>query len=285
MPQISIIIINYNTFRLSCDCIASIYQHTRDISFEIILVDNASSECDPGDFLKQFPDITLVRNPENSGFASGNNLGIAAATGEVLLLLNSDTYLQEDAISKSYHYFKTLERPGAMTIRMVYENGKYQKPARKFRTLKSELLDLFPPLLKLLPYRKRANLMLNQYFRGDFNTKVDWCNGAYFMLYRITLRDMPGGKLDDRYFMYGEDQLWCYQMIQAGYTNYYFSGATVVHIGSASTSRSKKKSLFNLMHRRTVEFYSMMTRNRLKIALFSVIVKLKYNLAFYFNMG
>lgn len=285
MPQVSIIIINYNTFRLSCDCIESVYQYTRGVSFEIILVDNASTECDPGGFPDRFPDIKLVRNPQNSGFASGNNLGIAAATGEVLLLLNSDTYLREDAISKSYDYFRSLERPGAMTIHMVYENGKYQKPARKFRTLSSELLDLFPPLLKLLPYRKRAELMLNQYFKGDFNTRVDWCNGAYFMLCKDTLQDLPGRKLDDRYFMYGEDQLWCYQMIQAGYINYYFAGASIVHIGSASTSRSKKKSLFDLMHRRTVEFYSMMTRNRLKIALFSAIVKLKYNIAYYFNLG
>src|SRR5437763_942905 len=92
--MLSIIIINYNTFELTCNCIESVIQYTTTIPYEIILVDNASTECDAELFKKRFPQIKLVKNPENNGFAKGNNLGIKHAEGDAILLLNSDTYLK-----------------------------------------------------------------------------------------------------------------------------------------------------------------------------------------------
>jgi len=102
MPEVSVIILNYNTFQLTCNCIASVIEFTKDISYEIILVDNQSTECDADLFKDKFPFIKLIKSPENGGFAKGNNLGIGFATGELILLLNSDTYLSEDAISKQF---------------------------------------------------------------------------------------------------------------------------------------------------------------------------------------
>ena len=99
--MVSIVIINYNTFQLTCQCIQSVIDLTGQVTYEIILVDNASSECDASLFKEKFPSITLVKNPDNSGFAKGNNLGIQHALGDIILLLNSDTYLTEDAVSKS----------------------------------------------------------------------------------------------------------------------------------------------------------------------------------------
>ena len=85
--QLSIIIINYNTFTLTCNCIQSIYDKLTEVDFEIVLVDNASVECDPHLFTNKFPGIHLVISPVNSGFTGGNNLGADNAKGEYLLLL------------------------------------------------------------------------------------------------------------------------------------------------------------------------------------------------------
>lgn len=82
--------------------------------------------------------------------------------------------------------------------------------------------------------------MLNQYFRGDFSTEVDWISGAYMMFPAAILRQLPGGKLDERFFMYVEDELWCYQFKELGYTNYFLSDVSVVHIANASTEPSKQ---------------------------------------------
>jgi GT2 family glycosyltransferase len=100
---VSVIIINYNTFQLTCACIESVVAHTT-IPYEIILVDNCSTECDADRFKDKFPFIRLIKNPVNNGFASGNNLGIAATKGDIILLLNSDTYLTESSIDKSVNY-------------------------------------------------------------------------------------------------------------------------------------------------------------------------------------
>ena len=91
--ELSVIIINYNTFALTNKCIETIYQFTKGVEFEIILVDNASAECDADLFKKNFPDITLIKSTTNLGFSGGNNLGIQQASGEYILLLNSDIEL------------------------------------------------------------------------------------------------------------------------------------------------------------------------------------------------
>src|SRR5262245_6905118 len=133
MATVSIIIVNYNTFQLTCECVRSVVEHTRTVDYEIILVDNASEECDPAEFQKQFPSIKLIRSETNGGFAYGNNLGIAASKGEFILLLNSDTILKEDSIGKSMAKIREDENTGVLGCRMIFPNGKVQYTARRFR--------------------------------------------------------------------------------------------------------------------------------------------------------
>lgn len=244
---LSIIIINYNTFRLSGDCIRSVINHTKGVDYEIILVDNASSECDPGEFLKEFPRIKLVRNPENNGFAKGNNLGISHATGEYILLLNSDTIIQEDSLATCIQHMKSHPQTGVLGCRMTYPDGGIQYSARKFRSISWELLDLFRFIPMLMSYPKRSMLMLGKYFRHDKTIDCDWVNGAFFLFSRNTLNRLPGQKLDDRFFMYAEDQLWCEQVQKLGLFNVFFAGTTIIHINNGSTSVSRQLQLRNSM--------------------------------------
>lgn len=218
--------------------------YTKAVGYEVILVDNDSKECDPKLFLQRFPQITLIENKVNNGFAKGNNLGIAAATGDYILLLNSDTYLSEDSISIAAKAFEIANNPiGALGVRMVYPNQDLQYSARKFRSISWELLDLLRFIPMAIPYQKRARLMMARYFKTDFSTYCDWVNGAFFMFPKVLLNKLPNNKLDERFFMYGEDQLWCYQFTELGYPSYFLAETTIVHIHSASTKVDKQLQL------------------------------------------
>lgn len=250
---VSVIIINYNTNELTSNCISSILQYTTPDAVEIIVVDNASPKDDPAILAEKFPGIRLIRSPENGGFAKGNNLGITHAKGEVILLLNSDAYLTEPCIEAAAT--ELLQRPeiAALSVRINYEDGRFQHNARRFRSIRNELLDILRPVLWLMPYRKRARLMLNQHFYGDFDTTCDWVGGAFMMFRKEMLNHFPGRKLDERYFMYGEDQLWCWQWKRLGYSSYFLSQLQAVHIGNASTGSGKALHLMRIMTRQELD--------------------------------
>jgi len=275
MAMVSIIIINYNTFTLTSNCIRSITEHTRHSSYEIILVDNASTECNAGDFLREFPFITLIRSDKNGGFAYGNNLGIEKATGDYILLLNSDTVLKEDSITKSIEYFKQQKKGGVLGCRMTYPNGKVQYTARRFRSISWELLDLFRFIPWLMPFQLRAKKMLGKYFRHDADLECDWINGAFFLFHRNILEEMQGKKLDDRFFMYGEDQLWCEQIKNLGYQIFFYSGTTIIHINSGSTDLSKQLQLRKTMMKHELEIMKLRKGTGLYYFIFKLIYVVK----------
>lgn len=283
--MVSVIIINYNTFQLTCDCIRSVQRATKDVAYEIVLVDNASTKDSPDDFLVQFPDIKLVKNPVNGGFAQGNNLGIQHATGDIILLLNSDTILHDNSISKAALFLQSCRHDiGVLSAHLTYSDGKYQHNARAFRSIRNEVLDLMRPLLMLMPYPKRAALMLNQYFKGDFDTYCDWVSGAFFMFRKEILNDLPERKLDERFFMYGEDQLWCWQFRNAGYKCYFLSDAKLIHIANASTEPAKQLKLLKTMISHELEIMRYRKGSSLYYYLFSLIFVAKERGRYYIKL-
>ena len=245
--MVSVIIINYNTFQLTSDCIASVLHHTKGVPIEIILVDNASTEKDPQAFLDRFPTINLLKSTKNLGFAGGNNLGIRAAKGDFILLLNSDTYLLEDSISQSVAALEADKKIGVLGCRQIFPDGTLQYSARRFRTISWELFDLFRFLLFLFPASIRSKKMLGQYFKHDQSMDVDWVNGAFFLFKRAVLSQLPRQELDGRFFMYGEDVLWCEQIKKLGYSVYFLAATTIVHIASGSTAIQKQLQLRRVM--------------------------------------
>ncbi len=273
--DISIIIINYNTFTITSDCIRSVIQFTSGVQYEIILVDNASSQCDPQDFLKEFPQLTLVKSDVNGGFAYGNNLGIKRSNGQYILLLNSDTILTENSICKCLNYFKSYETAGIAGCRMVFPDGTVQYTARKFRSVSWELLDLFRFIPMIMPYKKRSRLMLGKYFKCDESIDCDWVNGAFMVFEKKILDHLPQRKLDDRFFMYGEDQLWCEQIKNMGYRVVFYSGTTIVHIGSASTDMKKQLGLRKLMRKHELEIMRLRKGKGLYYWIFAIIYTFK----------
>ena len=236
--QLSIIIINYNTFQLTCNCIASIKEKLVDVEYEIILVDNASVECDANLFTIKFPFINLIKSLDNTGFTGGNNLGVAAAKGEYLLLLNSDTALINNAPAICLNYMQQHKEAGMVTCQLTYPDGRIQENCRKFRTISWELLEVFP-FYKLLPKAKREALMLHHYFDHKSFVDCDWVWGAYMLFPKNIIEQLPQKKLSDDFFMYCEDALWCWDFKQLNYKIHFLPQAKVMHIHKGSVSKDK----------------------------------------------
>lgn len=239
--ELSIIIINYNTFALTHKCISSVYQFTKEIDFEIILVDNASAECDADLFKQDFPDITLIKSEVNAGFAKGNNLGLQKASGKYILLLNSDIELIEDSIKQSLEVLKSDNKTGVVSPMLIYPDGKIQHIANKFPSIQYELTELFRLHKFLLP----RDYLLGFYFNHRENKKVDWVWGAFYLTKREVINQFPGKKLPDAYFMYFEDVAWCYDIKKMGYDIQYIATTKAIHHLSAST-KSKTEDIINV---------------------------------------
>ncbi len=236
--QLSIIIVNYNTFNLTCNCIQSIYDKLIGLNFEIILVDNASTECDANLFKQKFPLLNLIISSTNTGFAGGNNLGVAVTKGDYILLLNSDTELINNAPKICYDYIIQYPKVGMVTSQLIYPNGKLQYNCRKFRTIGWELLEMFP-FYKLLPKEKGEALMLHHYFNHNRIMRCDWVWGAFMLFPKIIIAQLPEKKLSTDFFMYCEDTLWCLDLYNLGYEVYFLPDAKVMHIHKGSSSKEK----------------------------------------------
>lgn len=248
MIQVSVIIINYNTFQLTSEAIESIQRHTREVSYEIVLVDNASTECDPGLFEQRFPTIRLVRNPDNSGFAKGNNLGIQHATGETILLFNSDAACLNDALTLTYQALMVEPTLGVTTGRLEFPNGQLQYQCGRFPSAGLQLLELLR-LQKILSPVRRGEVLQGGFFPHDQPLYPDWVWGTYFHFKREVLSKLPGQKLPDDFFMYAEDLQWSYAIRKLGYTIKYIPEARILHHFSQSTRKEKKLNQLSMILR------------------------------------
>lgn len=236
--EVSVVIINYNTKDLTRQCLKSIFQLTRGCSFEVILVDNASTECQPEELVEGFQEVVLVKSPYNLGFAGGNNLGISKANGRYILLLNSDTELVNDAITIALDYLKQNPKVGVVSGKLSYPSGELQYPSGRFPSLKRELAELFR-IPKGLSEKEQALYYLGDRATHDTDMQVDWVWGAFFMFPTEILKKLPQGRLSDTFFMYGEDVLWCKEISDLGYEIWYLHQPHCIHYLSASAGKGQ----------------------------------------------
>lgn len=233
--EVSIIIINYNTSAFTIRCIQSIYQFTKNLRFEIILVDNASTENGHINFRELFPEIVLVRNPINEGFAKGNNRGIQQAKGEVILLLNNDTEIRDGAIESAYQILKENSHISVVTGKLIFPDGQIQHQCGRFPSVALQLIELIR-IQKILSKRVRESLLLGGFFDHNSPIYPDWIWGTFFMFNRNVLNIFPDGKLSETYFMYMEDMEWCYRIRKFGLKIFYDPSISIVHYSRASSS-------------------------------------------------
>jgi GT2 family glycosyltransferase len=207
--DVSIIIINYNTFELTSNCINSVIDKTERVSYEIIVVDNASTECDASIFKEQCPTINLIKSSTNLGFAGGNNLGIQHANSDYILLLNSDAELVNNAVVEAYNVINEDITIGVLSGCLLNPNDTIQAQAGRFPSLQRELRELLR-INKLLSMRARADYYMGSQCDYTHPIEADWVWGAFFMFRKSDLAYFPNNLLHNTFFLYGEDLQWCY---------------------------------------------------------------------------
>lgn len=199
--DVSIIILNYNTCRLTMDCLRSVYDSETRYSYEIILIDNNSHDHSVETISKEFPDVLLIANSENVGFAKGNNQGMEAASGRYVLLLNSDTVVRKDTLETMVAFMDTRPDLGASGCKVILPDGSLDKACKRgFPTPSASFYYAFG-FSKLFPDRPRFNGYQLGYLDPDDSYPVDCLVGAFMLLRRETIEQVGG--LDETFFMYG----------------------------------------------------------------------------------
>jgi GT2 family glycosyltransferase len=235
--MVSIIIINFNTPVLTAECVKSIQAKTSEIDYEIIIVDNASSDNSLVYFKENISDCKIIESKKNSGFAAGNNLGIKHALGTEILLLNSDTTLLNNAVKITSEVLRSNASIGVVGARLEYPDGKIQRSCQPFPSAAKLFIEKLR-LHKLFPLSVRSRIMQGFYFDYNHAGKPDWIWGTYFHFRKDLLKEFSDKKLPEDYFMYVEDMQWCYLIRRMGYEIVYEPSAKIIHhIGGSSGKR------------------------------------------------
>ncbi len=232
--DLSIVIVNYNTKKLTAECVESIISHTKRLNYEIIIIDNFTTDESVNFLSKEFPDIRIIANKQNLGYAKANNQGIKEAKGRAILLLNSDTKItKSDVLEKSV---ELLRKKDILTINIQAMDGHNQQAAGFGPNLLNLFfwaffLDDLPILRNLVKPYQISSL---KYF--DTNHDVDWVIGAFFLAKREVFEKT--GYLDERIFMYGEEMEFCRRARKNGYNVGYFCQPSIIHYGMGSAESS-----------------------------------------------
>jgi GT2 family glycosyltransferase len=240
-PDLSIVIVNYNTRQLLDDCLVSLLAaEVPPGGMEIIVVDNASSDGSQALVREKYPTVRLVASEVNRGFSAANNLGVAVANGRTVLFLNSDTRLEPDALVKPLAYLDQHPEVGALTVRLIYPTGQRDPDNHRGFPTPWNAICHFSGLSKLLPKDPRFNGYFQSYADMTETHPVDVIAGSYMLMPMALCRELGGW--DETYFFYGEDIDFCYRIRQAGYQIIYYPHVEVLHYKGASSGLRKESA-------------------------------------------
>jgi GT2 family glycosyltransferase len=233
--NISIIIINYNCLDLLDNCLASIFQFTTDCSFEIIVVDNHSTEGDVEQVTSKYSNVLLIKNERNVGFSAANNNGFTYAQGKYILILNNDTVFHENTLKIIFDFAESLNRESFIGCKLLNEDGSHQFSLMDFDTISTALSEnLF--IYQLFPRSKLLNRFHLNYKPMDNPIEVDAVKGAFIFCTASSIKKMNG--FDTNFFFYGEETDLCYRFKKIGGKIYYFPNTSVYHLGGATTDKN-----------------------------------------------
>jgi len=266
--DISIIIVNLNTRGLLRECLASVFRSAGFLSMEVVVVDNGSTDGSAEMVLSDFPAVGLIRNATNEGFARPNNVGMELAKGRHVLLLNSDTVVDPDALATLVRFLDEHPDVGACGPRLVYPDGRTQQSVKGFPTPFSHICDMCY-LDRLFPGSRLFGRGEMRYFDYSRPSVVEHLMAAAFLVRREVLDDV--GLLDERFAIYYNDMDWNFRMIASGWTIWYVPEARVVHhLGSTVGDVNRSFALFLVLHENVLLFYQK-HYGRASVALYRVV--------------
>jgi N-acetylglucosaminyl-diphospho-decaprenol L-rhamnosyltransferase len=250
MPKdLGIVIVNWNTKDLLRRCLQTVTASTGDVTYDVIVVDNASSDGSPDMVRDEFPQVMLMTSDTNGGFSYGNNLGLRALgfsdnggaapkAPRYALLLNPDTEVPPNALCEMVAYMDVHPQMGAAGPKLVLPDGSLDLACRRSFPTPMVALYRFSGLAKLFPNSPRFARYNMTYVDENIELEVDCVVGAYMQIRREAIAQV--GLLDETFFMYGEDIDWAFRIKQAGWTIFYNPAVTVKHVKRAASRKSKR---------------------------------------------
>ena len=229
-PDVSVIVVNYNTAHLLDRMFAALDASRGDLTLQVIVVDNASCDNSVEMLRVQHPDAELIANTTNVGFARANNQAIPGACGRYVLLLNTDAFVSADTLPKTVEFMETHPKCGVLGVKLLGEDGSLQPSCRYFPTP----WNVFLASTGLQRFFPRTQLVDNMSWDHASVRQCDWVPGCYYLVRRQVIEDI--GLFDPRYFLYCEEVDHCRAVREAGWDVVYYPFTQVVHIGGQSAA-------------------------------------------------
>jgi GT2 family glycosyltransferase len=233
--QLSVIILNYNVKYFLEQALLSVRKAIEGLAAEIIVVDNNSVDGSVAMVREKFPQVIVIANQHNPGFAAGNNQGIRIAKGKYVLILNPDTVTEEATLRKCVAFMDATPDAGALGVQMYDGKGNFLPESKRGLPMPMVAFYKMIGLSQLFPHSRRFNYYYMGHLPNNETHAVEVLSGAFMLVRRETLDKV--GLLDEAFFMYGEDIDWSYRILQAGYKNYYLASARIIHYKGESTKR------------------------------------------------
>lgn len=267
--DISIIIVNWNSLEFTKTCIASIYTTVHNITYEIIVIDNASSDAPCRELMVAYPAVKLILTDHNLGFARANNLGVEHSCGKHILFLNPDTIVQGDAIQKMVAQLELGTNIGAVGCRLLNPDLSLQMSCiQAFPTIANQLLgvDVFKthfPNLSLWGMRPLFSAS------PELVSDVEVVSGACLMVNRIALEQVQF--FSTEYFMYAEEADLCYKIHRAGWRICHISDAKIIHFGGQST-KMRGEGFVDILMRESIYIFLQKFRGHLHARCYHLLI-------------
>jgi len=249
MSDVSISITNFNSGDYLNNCIGSIMESIRQHSYEIIVVDDASSDKSIDIVHKKYPQVKVIENKINLGYVKSNNIGIRASSGKYVMSLNNDTKVSGKAVDSLINFMDKNPDAGAVGPKLLNSDGSTQLQARRSFPTPLNSLFYFFGLSKLFPKNRILGGYLLTYIDDRKTLEVDSVCGAAMIVRKEVIDKV--GLMDENYIMYGDDIDWCYRIKQAGWKVYYLPESEIIHYGGRGGSRRQS-------YRNIFEFYRSM---------------------------
>jgi hypothetical protein len=241
--DVSIVIVSWNTCDILRDCLMSVYKETNDLSFEVIVIDNASNDGSCEMVKESFPEAILIENKENVGFAAANNQGMELTKSGYVLLLNSDTIVLDNAVGKMMNFAEKNERVAVTGCRILNKDMTLQPSCFMFPSLLNMLLSS-TYLYKLFPRNRFFGRERMTWWKRDDVRQVEVVTGCFMLVRQQAIDEI--GLMDDSYFVYAEEADWCYRFYNAGWENVFSPEASIIHLGGQSSKQVRVKMLIQL---------------------------------------
>ena len=240
--KLSVIIVNYNVQYFLENCLNSVFSSSKEIDFEVFVVDNNSVDGSLKMLEEKFPQVKVIANKDNRGFSVANNQAIKEAKGDYVLLLNPDTVVEENTFKVCCNFMDLHPKSGGLGVKMLDGKGNFLPESKRGLPTPAVAFYKIFGLSALFPKSEKFGQYHLGHLSKEENHQIEILSGAFMMMRKSVLDEI--GLLDENFFMYGEDIDLSYRITQAGYTNHYLADTQIIHYKGESTKKSSINYVF-----------------------------------------